>query len=432
MSVVTGKYTQVRLDYGRKGLEVQVPTANLDAVLNLQPARPHHWPERGVRDALRQPVGCPPLAGLARGKASACVVISDITRPVPNRAILPELLAVLGMAGIPRDETTILVATGTHRACTNAELLEMVGPEILRDYRIVNHAARDHAAHRHLGETPNGAPIWVDTRFLDAELKVSVALIEPHFMAGYSGGRKNICPGICAMETVQVWHGPRFIGHERSESGSVEGNPVHEDSLYVARLAGLDFICDVTLDQNRRVVGVFAGDVEAAWERGVRSVEQLAQAPLPEPVDIVVTTTAGYPLDLTFYQAVKGMVGALPAVKEGGTIIIASECAEGLGSQDFAETLLATDDLEAFVAKTYDPSFFIPDQWEIHELSKAVRKAEVMMYSEGIPDAALERCFVTPIPSVEEGIRRALERHGPLARIAVIPKGPYVLPVIAP
>lgn len=419
---------QIKLDYGRNGLDVNVPDWNVEAVLSLKPTKPHYWPERGVREALMRSIGCPPLAAKARGKNSACVVICDITRPVPNKAILSQMLPVIEMGGVPREAITILVATGTHRPNTPEELTAMVGPDIARDYRIVNHVATDRDTHRYLGDTPRGVPIWVDTRFLDAELKLSTGLIEPHFMAGYSGGRKVICPGICGMDTVEVWHGPHFIGHELSENGSVEGNPLHEDSLYIARLAGLDFICDVTLDEDRKVVGIFAGDPEAAWQRGVQAVESVVRAEMQQPVDIVVTTAAGYPLDLTFYQAVKGMVGALPAVKEGGTIIIASQCQEGIGGKEFAETLLKTGDLEAFVRKTYEPGFFVADQWEIHELLKAVRKAEVLMYTEGIPADILSQCFVTPIPSVEDGIQQALKKHGANARIAVIPKGPYVIP----
>jgi nickel-dependent lactate racemase len=338
----------------------------------------------------------------------------------------------LEAAGIHREAITILVATGTHRPCTPTEIEEMVGVEIATEYRIVNHDCKDLAGHGNLGETARGVPIWVDRHFLDADVKVSVALIEPHFMAGYSGGRKNICPGVCAMETVKVWHGPRFIGHERSDSGSVDGNPVHEDSLFVARKAGLEFICDVTLDEKRQITGVFAGEPDAAWRAGVAFAREVTQAPLEEPVEIVLTTCAGYPLDLTFYQAVKGMVGALPALREGGSIVIASECAEGLGNREFAEILLENDDLEAFVARTYEPGFFIPDQWEVHELLKAVRRAKVYVFAEGLPAETLERCFVEPVPSVEEGLRRALERHGPDARIAVIPKGPYVIPVVTP
>lgn len=422
---------KIKLDYGREGLEVEVPEDRLAGVLTLQPRPPVPDPAGAVRAALEDPVAKPPLAELARGKRSACVVISDITRPVPNPIILPVLLGILEEAGIPRDAITILNATGTHRPNTPEEFVTMVGPEVAGRYRIVNHLADDLESHRYLGDTPNGVPMWVDRRFLEADLRISSALIEPHFMAGYSGGRKNICPGICAMETVKVWHGPRFIGHERSESGSVQGNPVHEDSLHVARTAGLDLICDVTLDEARRITGVYAGEVEAAWLRGVAAAEQGAQARVAEPVDVVVTSTAGYPLDLTFYQAVKGMVGALPILKDGGTIVIAARCAEGIGGETFTRTLLETEDLEAFIARTYDPSFFVPDQWQLHELLKAIRKAEVLFYTEGIPAETLSRCFVAPVPSMEAGIRQALEKHGPGSRVAVIPKGPYVLPVLA-
>ena len=422
---------RVILDYGTTGLPVDIPDTNLVAVLAISPQPPLRDPAAAVREALAQPIGSPPLADLARGRRSACVVISDITRPVPNQVLLPPLLQTLESNGVPRAEITILIATGTHRPNEGEELRSMVGPELASRYRFANHDARDPGAHRFLGSSPRGVPVWVDRRYLDAELRVTTALIEPHFMAGYSGGRKSVCPGICGLETVKVWHGPRFIGHERSDNGILEGNPVHEDALYVARASRVDFIADVTLDAERRLTGVFAGDLEAAWGAGVRSVEHVVRSFLAEPVDIVVTSSAGYPLDLTFYQAVKGMVGALPAVRAGGTVIIASRCAEGLGSRDFENILLGNDDIEAFVAETYREGFFIPDQWEVHELAKAVRKAEVLCYTEGIPADTLSRCFVTPIASVEAGLERAFRRHGPHARVAVIPKGPYVVPATA-
>ncbi len=421
---------KVTLDYGKTGLPVELPDQNVVGVLGLQPQPPLADPEQAIRDALRQPIGTPPLAELARGKRSACVVISDITRPVPNKLILPAVLETLEASGIPREGITILIATGTHRPNEGEELVTMVGARIAAEYRIVNHVATDPDTHRCLGTSPRGVPMWVDTRYLDADLRITTALIEPHFMAGFSGGRKSVCPGICSMETIKIWHGPHFIGHERADTGNIAGNPVHEESLFVARQAGVDFICDVTLDEQRRITGVFAGDLEEAWLLGIRAAAQTAQSAVPEPVDVVVTSTAGYPLDLTFYQTVKGMVGALPIVKEGGTVIVASRCEEGLGSREFQEILLGEDDIEAFVAKTYEAGFFIPDQWEVHELAKALRKAEILCYSEGIPDSTLSQCWVKPISSVESGIAAALDRHGPDARIAVIPKGPYVLPVV--
>ena len=420
----------IDLDYGKEGLQVEVPDENLDVVLRLNPAPPLPDPCQAVQAALENPIGSPPLADLCRGRRSACVVISDITRPVPNPILLPPLLACLETAGIARDRLTILVATGTHRPNTPEELAEMVGPATARDYRIVNHVARDPASHVRIGTGPNGTPFEVDRRFLQADLRITTALIEPHFMAGYSGGRKSVCPGICSLETVKTWHGPRFIGHPRAEAGVLAGNPLHEDAVRAARLAGTDFIVDVALDEERRITGVFAGDLEAAWYEGVRHVERVVQALLEAPVDVVLTTAAGYPLDLTYYQAVKGMVGALPAVKEGGSIVLAARCAEGLGSREFAEALLTHDDLETFVDRLYEPGFFIPDQWEVQELAKARRKAEVLCYTEGIEATTLARCFAQPVPSAEAGVRQALAQHGPGARLAVIPKGPYVVPVV--
>jgi nickel-dependent lactate racemase len=418
---------KIRLEYGTTGLDVEVPDEHLMGVLSLRAHPPLPDPEAAVRAALAAPIGAPPLAELARGRRSACVVISDITRPVPNRLLLPPLLSTLERSGIAREAITILIATGTHRPNEGEELVRMVGERIARDYRIVNHAARDPNSHRFLGTAPHGTPVHVDRTFLDADLKISAALIEPHFMAGYSGGRKSICPGVCSMETVQVWHGPRFIGHPNSDNGRLEGNLVHEDGMAAARMAGLEFIVDVALDAERRITGVFAGDMEGAWREGVRHVAAVVEARLPEPVDVALTTCAGYPLDLTLYQAVKGMVGALPIVKEGGTILIAARCAEGIGSPDFTRILMENPNLEAFVARTYDDDFFIPDQWEAHELWKAARKAEVLCYTEGIDPATLSRCSVTPVASVEAGLARALDRHGPGARIAVIPQGPYVV-----
>ena len=421
---------RIDLDYGRTGLAVEVPDRNLVGILRLKPQNPLADADRVLRDALVRPVRRPPLAAAARGKQSACVVISDITRPVPNKFLLPPILATLDLAGVPREAVTILVATGTHRPNEGDELVEMVGADIVRDYRIVNHVARDPDTHTYLGESPNGVPAHVDSRYLEAELKITLALIEPHFMAGYSGGRKSVCPGICSMETVKVWHGPRFIGHEKADTGILEGNPVHEEATWIANKAGLDFICDVTLNERRQITGIFAGDMEAAWLKGVRQVEDVVRAPLSQPADIVVTTCAGHPLDLTLYQAVKGMVGAMPAVKPGGTIIIASRCEEGIGSEDFTNILRSNPDLGAFVQQTYEPDFFIPDQWEAHELHKALSHAEVLCYTEGIEDDDLRQCGVTPIRSVEEGIGRALTKHGSLASIAVIPKGPYVVPYV--
>ncbi len=249
-------------------------------------------------------------------------------------------------------------------------------------------------------------------------------------MAGYSGGRKLVMPGLAALETVQQWHCPRFLESPAAANGIVDGNPVHAESLAIARLMRSDMIVDVTLDESNRMTGVFAGDMEQAWRTGVDFAARHVRARAPQPADIVVTTCAGYPLDATFYQAVKGMVGALPVVKPGGTVVLAAECAEGVGSPDFERTLLATRDLEEFVRHISQPGVFLPEEWEIEELAKAVRHARILCVADGIAPETLRQCFVTPAASVEQGVQMGLQQHGNDATLLAIPRGPYVIPYI--
>ena len=350
---------RIKLDYGKEGLWGDFPDRNVDTVLGMGSSRPLADPEGAVEDALREPISAPPLSDLAAGKGSACVVISDITRPVPNRTILPPILRTLETSGIPREQITILVATGIHRPNEGEELASMVGEEIAQEYRIVNHRSRAPETMTYLGKTSRGAPIYVDTVYLDAELRITTALIEPHLMAGYSGGRKAICPGICGIETMRVLHGPEIMASPRSAEGILAGNPFHQQSLEVARRARVDFIVNVTMDAERRVTGVFAGDLEDAHEAGMTCAEEQASAYVDAPLDIVVTTSAGYPLDLTFYQAVKGLTAVLPVVKEGGTIVLVAQCAEGMGGPEFTKLMREVPGCEAFLRRIEDPEFFM-------------------------------------------------------------------------
>ncbi len=285
---------RVRLDYGKTGLEVELPEERIAGVLQTQDAPPLEDPSGAIRAVLENPTGSPPLLELARGKKSACIVICDITRPVPNKLILPLLLSTtLEEAGVPREETTILIATGLHRPNEGEELIELVGEEIASNYRCVNHHGKILDEHTYLGTTEKGVPAWIDSRYIDAELKITTGLIEPHLMAGYSGGRKLICPGIAALETVKIWHGPDFLEHPKADQGFLEGNPVHEENTRIARMAGCDFIVNVTLDYQRRVTSVVAGDMEEAFLEGVAFIEQHVKALLREPVDVVVTSSCG-------------------------------------------------------------------------------------------------------------------------------------------
>jgi nickel-dependent lactate racemase len=350
---------------------------------------------------------------------------------VPNETILRPTLRVLHEAGIRREDVLILVATGLHRPSTAEERVEMLGEAIARDYRVEDHHGTRLEEHTFLGTTPRGVPAWIDTRYVRADLKITTGLIEPHLMAGYSGGRKLICPGVAALETVKLWHGPAFLEHPRADCGLLEGNPVHEENTRIARMAGCDFIVNVTLDSQRRVTSVVAGDMEQAFLEGVRFMEGVVSAPLERPVDVVVTSAAGYPLDTTFYQAVKGMTGCLPVVKQGGTIILAASLSEGIGSAEFQSLFRENTSLELFMERILGKDYFVLDQWQLEELAKVRRKAKVKVVSDGLPADVLAGLFVEPAPTVESALADSLAEYGPDARVAVIPKGPYVLPVLA-
>jgi lactate racemase len=417
----------VTLDYGKTGLNVEIPDANIVGPLEIRPVLPLANPVEELDKMLADPIGTPSLVELAQGKRSACILICDVTRPVPNELLLTGILRTLEDAGVPREGILILIATGLHRPNEGDEILELVGPQIARSYRIENHIGKDLLSHRYLGQSPRDVPVWIDERYLDAELKIATGLIEPHMMAGYSGGRKLICPGIAGIETIREWHSPRFLEHPRADCGLLEGNPVHEENTAIARMAGCDFIVNVTLDKNRQVTSLVAGDMEHAFEAGVIFAEHVLLAEVREASDIVVTSSAGYPLDATFYQSVKGLTGVLPIVKEGGTIIIAARISEGIGSPEFQKLFEEHESLNGFMQQIIDPDYFVMDQWQLEELAKVRRKAEVIYVSEGLSEETFNRLFVDSAPTVEQAIQRSLAKHGPDAKIAIVPKGPYVL-----
>ena len=420
-----------KLEYGRTGLEVDLPAERIVRTLQYKDAPPLPDPAGSLTEMLASPIASPPLAEIARGKKNACIAICDITRPVPNELILRPVLRTLEEAGIARQNITILVATGLHRPNLGDELVEMVGREIFDNYRIENHYGQELSQHTYLGQSPRGVPIWIDTRFVQADLKISTGLIEPHLMAGFSGGRKLICPGIAALETIKVWHGPEFLEHPNADCGILDGNPVHEENTWIARRTGCDFIVNVVIDSERRPLKWVAGDMEAAFLEGAAFVKEVVRDTVSEPVDIVVTSSAGYPLDTTFYQSVKGMTGALPIVKQGGTIIIAASLSEGIGSPQFEQLFREHDNLELFVQRILGKDYFLMDQWQLEELAKVRRKAKLKMVSGGLSPEVLAGLFVEPASSVEAAVAASLAEYGPQAKIAVIPKGPYVLAQVA-
>ena len=441
---------RVHLEYGRTGLDVELPEPNLVGCLRYRPLEPLADPQAAVRRSLERPAGSRPLSELARGRRSACVAICDVTRPVPNAVLLLPILETLEAAGIPRREILILVATGLHRPNQGDELVEMLGPYVAANYRVENHHGQARDEHTYLGQSPRGVPVWIDSRYVAAELKITTGLIEPHFMAGFSGGRKLICPGLAALETIRTWHGPRFLEHPNARNGCLDENPVHEENTAIGRMAGCDFIVNVVIGEDekktasvgaaveRPILRVVAGDMEAAFQEGVAFARAAVTATLPGPVDIVVTSSAGYPLDATFYQSIKGMVAAVPIVKQGGTIIVAASLSEGIGSPEFQAILDDHPTLDGFMERLLGgngepspPDSFVMDHWQLEELAKVRRQARVKLVSDGLPPDVLRRMFVEPAASVEAAVADALREYGPRATVAVIPKGPYVLAELA-
>ncbi|HEY4313136.1 MAG TPA: nickel-dependent lactate racemase [Pirellulales bacterium] len=422
---------RVTLEYGKTGLQVELPAERVVRTLGYKDAQPLADPSAELAKKLAEPNGTPPLAELAQGRRDACIVICDITRPVPNQLILSQVLPTLEAAGIPRDSIRILVATGLHRPATAAEIVEMVGPHVAAQYRVENHHGTVLAEHTYLGESPRGVPVWIDSRYVNADLKITIGLIEPHLMAGFSGGRKLICPGLAALETVKVWHGPAFLENPKADCGILDGNPVHEENTWIGRLAGCDFIINAVIDDQRRPLALVAGDMEGAFLEGVAFVRRVVVDTVVEPVDVVVTSAAGYPLDTTFYQAVKGLTGALPIVKQGGTIILAASMTEGIGSPEFASLFREHENLEVFVQRILGQDYFVLDQWQLEELAKVCRKARVKIITDGLPRETIDSLFVESAPNVETAVAESLAEYGPQATMAVIPKGPYVLAQVA-
>ena len=296
---------RVALAFGKNGLTVEVPEGFRYRVLEARSARPLPDAAGELERALDEPIGCPPLEQLARGKKTAAISVCDITRPAPNRQVLPPLLARLEQAGIPPERVTILIATGLHRPATDSEIAEIVGLKTAAKCRVVNHDARVLAQHGRLGATSSGTPVYIDKRFVAADLHITLGFIEPHLMLGFSGGRKLVAPGLAARESIEVLHSPKFMRDPRAVEGSIDDNPLHRELLEIARMARHDFVVDVALARDRRIAGVFPGHPEEAHRRGVEFVRRTMLETLDEPVDAAITTAAGYPLDLTFYQSIK-------------------------------------------------------------------------------------------------------------------------------
>jgi nickel-dependent lactate racemase len=420
----------VDLLYGRNGIPLRLPDGIRVTVVRKHPMIPIRNPVQAVTQALKMPVGSPPLAEMARRGKTACILICDITRPVPNGTLLPPLIETITAAGISRENILILVATGLHRPNEGEELREIVGSdEVFRTIRAENHFARDREAHVDLGKTSRGIPILIDRRFVEADLKIVTGLVEPHFMAGYSGGRKLVAPGVAYQDTILNFHTAHILEHEKSANCIIEGNPLHEEQIEIVRKIGGIVALNVVIDENRRIGFVNFGEVEASHRDAVAFMRKHAEMTLPRRFKTIVTTSAGYPLDRTYYQTVKGMVGVVDILEPGGTIIIASECSEGMGSREFvaAQRLLCEVGPDRFMSVLTGRDKAHVDEWQTEMLVKALRVGNIKLYTTGLGKESLHDVYVEPVSSVEEAVVENVKAHGD-PDIAVVPEGPYIIP----
>ncbi|MDX2270097.1 MAG: nickel-dependent lactate racemase [Bryobacter sp.] len=416
----------VELAFGKTGLAVELPAGPEYLLLEAKSAAPLADEGAELREAVANPIGCPPLAELARGKRTAAISVCDITRPAPNRRTLPVVLEVLEGAGIPAAGITICIATGLHRIATPDELDEILGPEIARKYRIYNHDAKVFADHEPLGETRSGIPVYVAREFVNADLRITLGFIEPHLMLGYSGGRKLIAPGLAAQETIKVIHSPRFMREPRSTEGSIADNPLHKELQEIARMAGHSFMLDVALTRKREIAGVFAGHPEAAHAAGVEFVSQVMLERIPNHVDAAITTCAGYPLDLTLYQAVKGVTAASHIVRPGGRILICAECAEGPGAPEFREMIVRHPTAAGFL-EAVEKAPVTVDQWQLEKLALVLRDKEVVFFTPGVAKEYRTNLWGPVFDNFDEALGATLSNLPAKPRVAVVPEGPYVL-----
>jgi nickel-dependent lactate racemase len=415
---------KVQVAFGKRGLELDLPDGPDYHVVKVHSAPPLPNVEKALAAALDAPVAGLPLREMARGKKSAAISVCDITRPAPNPITLPPVLERLHRAGVAPENVTICIATGLHRTATKDELRTILGPKIAATYNIANHNARDRELHRFVGTTRQGTPVYIDERFMAADLHITLGFIEQHLMLGFSGGRKLVAPGLAAQETIKVIHSPRFMRQNRATEGSIRENPLHAELLEVAHMARHDFMLDVTLTKTREISGVFAGEPVAAHAAGVEFMRNSSVEYLPQPVDAVITTAAGYPLDLTLYQAIKGVTAVQHILKPGGTILVLGECSEGVGSPEFAAIVRWYRGPKAFLDGIENAPVEV-DQWQLEKLALVALKHDVLLYTPGITHEELGALRQDAFASAPAAVAALLSRLPRNARVAVIPDGPY-------
>ncbi len=424
---------QVDLNFGKGSVPVQLSDDWEVTVVRKPPMPIEADASLAVRKALKSPVGCAPLLELARGRSSVCVLICDITRPVPNGVILPALLRELIAAGVDPEKITVLVATGLHRPNEGKELEELVGDSwVLKTVNVVNHFATRDEDHVQVGITKSGTVVRLDHRFVNADLKIVTGLVEPHFFAGYSGGRKVIAPGIAHAETITTLHNAHFLEHPKTANCVLEGNQLHAEQLEIVSMIGDAYAVNSVIDEKRRMSSVNFGEIILSHLEAVSVIRGFAEVPVSEQFPTVVTSCAGYPLDQTYYQTVKGMVGPLEILSPGGSLIVASECSEGLGSAQYvdAQRRLISQGPEVFLDKLKCKTHAAIDEWQTEMLLKPMQRGNVQLYAPGLSQDEEKLTGVQMISSLDQAVRESVKKNKD-TRVAIVPEGPYVVPFVA-
>ncbi|HEY7180072.1 MAG TPA: nickel-dependent lactate racemase [Blastocatellia bacterium] len=416
------------LQYGKDGLEIDIPSPK---VTTLAPRFIPGLPDEAAafREAVRAPINSKPLRELIGPNDRVAVVIPDITRPLPSDRLLKWLFAELG--AVPAENLVIVNGTGSHRANTPAELASMVGDEIASRHRIVNHNSHDPATLAFAGRTEDGRDLFFNREYVEADKRIVMGFIEPHFMAGFSGGYKGVFPAVADIDSIMHYHRADVIGHPLSTWGALDGNPTQRQIRANGGALPVDFLINVTLNRRRQITGFFCGETSAAHERGCTFSKSTVMIPCPAPFPIVITTNSGYPLDQNLYQAVKGMSAAAQIVEQDGLIVAASKCNDGFPNHgNFKKLLFDHDSPQAVLDTILAPGFSMYDQWEAQLLAMIRLKARVGLYSDIAPDEA-RRAHLEPVAGLSEFIAGELKRIGKDAPIAVLPEGPMTIPYLS-
>jgi nickel-dependent lactate racemase len=420
----------VELAFGEGHLSVELP-ANRTTVVRPRhlPAAPDEHAE--VVAALERPVAGPRLRDLARPGQTVAISVCDGTRPQPRHIVLPALLDEL--AGIvDRRDVVVLVATGTHRGNTVAELVDMLGRELYESVEVVNHDARDDSQLCWLGTHGDGVPVWLNRRWVEADLRITTGFVEPHFFAGFSGGPKLVAPGLAGLETTLVLHDAKRIGHRSARWGITRGNPIHDDIRAVARATGVDFALDVVLDGDQRVVRAFAGQLGPMHDAACELAKRSAMREVTRRFEVVLTSNAGFPLDQNLYQAVKGISAASQVVCPEGTIVCAAECRDGFPDHgSFREELASEPTPERVLERIEARETTIPDQWQVQILAGIQHQANVIVHTSNIDPSELSAVRLEHTDDVERTVREALRTAGNQAHVCVLPEGPITVPYVA-